>query len=75
MKIQFKIFFCSRSLYCLINIFLAGFIAWAYPKWWSKLLSQYSYNRQYYKGKLKEVLQIKEEILAELPVLLPELQT
>ena len=77
--IQFLIFgfiagFLPALLY-LISLPIGGFIAWAYPKWWSKLLSQYSYNRQYYKGNLKEVLQIRDDILAELPVLIPEIQT
>jgi 1-acyl-sn-glycerol-3-phosphate acyltransferase len=75
--VQFLIFgfiagFLPALLY-LISLPFSGFIAWAYLKWWKKLFRQYSYNRHYYKGNLKEILQQKDDILAELPVLIPEL--
>ncbi len=63
------------ALIFLITLPFAGFIAWAYLKWWKKLLNEFSFSKVYNSGKLTEALLIRDEILNELKTVLPDLET
>jgi len=62
------------ALFYLLSLPVGGFIAWGYLKWWNRLLKAYTYNSAYNKGKLKEVLRLKDDILNDLAVLFPALK-
>lgn len=76
--VQFMVFgiflgFAPGLLY-LLSLPLTGFIAWAYLKWWNKLLKEYTYSSFFKRGKLNDAIQLRDEILKDMEVLVPELK-
>lgn len=64
----------SFGMIYLLSLPLTGFIAWAYLKWWRKLIQAYSYSSIDKQGKLESALQLRDEILRDIEVLVPELK-
>lgn len=76
--VQFMVFgiflgFAPGLLY-LLSLPLTGFIAWAYLKWWNKLRKAFAYSSFYKRGRLIDALQLRDEILDEMKILVPELK-
>lgn len=63
------------ALLYLLSLPVTGYVAWAYLKWWKKLLAEFSYNRLYRNGKINEALQLRDEIFNDLNTLLPDSKT
>lgn len=76
--VQFIVFgiflgFAPGLLY-LLSLPLTGFIAWAYLKWWKNLRTSFAYISFYKRGRLNDALQLRDEILDEMKILVPELK-